>query len=72
MICFSRSDLKIERPDESKETRTNYNKLITVQTGKIICYDGGEYNLSELCYDYDNTNITRHLTQSNPLMGAVC
>ena len=50
MICFSRSDLKIERPDESKETRTNYNKLITVQTGKIICYDGGEYNLSELCY----------------------
>ena len=51
MICLSRSDLNSERFEKSKETRTNYNKLITVQTGKIICYDGGEYNLTDLCYD---------------------
>ena len=54
MICLSRSDLKIERSDESKETRTNYNKLFQVNNGKINCYDDGEYNLTDLCFDYDS------------------
>ena len=52
MICLSRSDLKFERSDESKETTTNYNELIPVKNGKIDCYGDGEYDLSELCYDY--------------------
>ena len=54
MICLSRSDLNIEKSDESKETRTNYNKLIPVKNGKINCNGDVEYNLSELCYDYDS------------------
>ena len=53
MICLSRSDLNIERSDKSKGTRTNYNKLIPVNNGKINCYDDGEYDLTDLCYDYD-------------------
>ena len=54
MICLSRSDLKFERSDQSKETRTNYNKLFPVNNGKINCKDDGEYDLTELCYDYDS------------------
>ena len=54
MFCLSRSDLKIERSDESQETRTNYNKLFPVKNGKINCNDDVEYNLSELCYDYES------------------
>ena len=50
MICLSRSDLNTEKSDESKETRTNYNKLIPVKNGKINCSDDGEYDLTELCY----------------------
>ena len=53
MICLSRSDLKFERSDQSKETGTNYNKLFPVNNGKINCYDDGEYDLTELCYEYD-------------------
>ena len=54
MICLSRSDLNIERSDESKETRTNYNKLFPVlNNGKINCNDDGEYDLTDLCYDND-------------------
>ena len=64
--------MNIERPDESKETRKNYNKLITVQTGKINCYDDGEYDLTDLCYDYDSlrfqycTLATGQRIQLNP------
>ena len=54
MICLSRSDLNTEKSDESKETRTNYNKLIPVKNGKINCSDDGEYDLTELCYDHDS------------------
>ena len=53
MICLSRSDLNIERSDKPKQTRTNYNKLIPVKNGKINCSDDGEYDLTDLCYDYD-------------------
>ena len=53
MICLSRSDLKFERSEESKESRTNYNKLFPVKNGKINCNGDGEYDVSELCYDYD-------------------
>ena len=54
MICLSRSDLNIEISDESQETRTNYNKLFPVKNGKINCNDYGEYNLTDLCFDYDS------------------
>ena len=57
MICLSRSDLNIERSDKSKETRTNYNKLIPVKNGKINCYDDGEYNLTDLCFDYNSPKL---------------
>ena len=56
MICLSRSDLSNERSDESKKARTNYNRLLLVKNGKINCYDDGEYDLTELCYDYDGQN----------------
>ena len=48
--------MKIERPDESKQTRTNYNKLIPVKNGKINCSDDGEYDLTDLCFDYDSSS----------------
>ena len=54
MICLSRSDLNTEKSHESKETRTNYNKLFPVlKNGKINCYDDGEYDydLTDLCKD---------------------
>ena len=44
--------MKIERPDGSKQTRTNYNKLIPVKNGKINCSDDGEYDLTDLCNEY--------------------
>ena len=44
--------MKFERSDESKETRTNYNKLFPVNNGKINCSDDGEYDLTDLCFDY--------------------
>ena len=72
MICLSRSDLNIERSDKSKESRTNYNKLFPVKNGKINCYDDGEYDLTELCYDYDSdpfqycTLATGQRIQLNP------
>ena len=72
MICLSRSDLNIERSDESKEIRTNYNKLIPVKNGKINCYDDGEYDLTDLCY-YNQatfqycTLATGQRTRLNPL-----
>ena len=53
MICLSRSDLNIQRSDESKETKTNYNELFPVINGKINC-EYGEYDLIDLCYDYDS------------------
>ena len=62
MICLSRSDLKIERPDLSKETRTNYNKLFQVNNGKINCYDDGEYDLTDLCFDYDSPEPDQYCT----------
>ena len=54
MICLSRSDLKFERSGESKETRTNSNKLFPVKNGKINCSDDGEYDLTDLCFDHDS------------------
>ena len=57
MICLSRPDLNIERPDGSKQTRTNYNKLIPVKNGKINCSDDGEYDLTDLCYDDDSEPV---------------
>ena len=53
MICLSRSDLNLKRSEESKETRTNYNKLITVKNNKINCNEDGEYDLTLLCYKRD-------------------
>ena len=63
MICLSRSDLKFERSDKSKETRTNYNKIFPVKNGKINCSDDGEYDLSELCnYDYILYTVFQYCT----------
>ena len=42
-------------------SRTNFNKLIPVVNGKINCYGDGEtYNLTELCYDYDDYQVSWH------------
>ena len=49
--------MKFERSDESKETRTNYNKLIPVKNGKINCSDDGEYDLTDLCFDHDSEPV---------------
>ena len=58
MICLSRSDQKIERSDESKETRTNYNKLIPVKNGKYPCYVHSYSQKSEYDdYDYENVFV---------------
>ena len=55
--------MKFERSDESKETRTNYNKLIPVlKNGKINCSDDGEYDLTDLCYDYDSPQPAQYCT----------
>ena len=62
MICLSRSDLKIERTDGLKLTRSNYNKLFPVNNGKINCYEDVEYDLTELCYEYDNPQPFQNCT----------
>ena len=54
--------MKIERPDGSKQTRTNYNKLIPVKNGKINCSDDGEYDLTDLCYNYDSPRPDQYCT----------
>ena len=53
VICLSRSDLKIDDHELKETTRTNYNKLVPVKNRKIYCYSDGEYNLTELCYNYE-------------------
>ena len=58
---------KIQADELKKSTRTNYNKLIQVNNGKIDCnYDGvhiygkGVYELTELCIEINYGHNIQH------------
>ena len=47
--------------------RTNYNKIIRVDNGKIICNGENEtYLLTELCYDYSTNYLDFFDTPMHP------